>query len=45
MKNNEERENTAGTAHEDWCHGIVYLQGKKAQHPRLATFTIDLLHN
>ena len=28
MKNKEERENTAGTAHEDWCHGIVYLQGK-----------------
>ena len=29
MENKEERENTAGTAHEDLCHGILYLQGKK----------------
>ena len=28
MKNKEERENIAGTAHEDWCHGMRYLQGK-----------------
>ena len=28
MENKEERENTAGTAHEDLCHGILYLQGK-----------------
>ena len=28
MDNKEEQENTAGTAHEDWCHGILYLQGK-----------------
>ena len=32
MENKEERENTAGTAHEDLCHGILYLQGKNNKH-------------
>ena len=47
MESKEERENTAGTAHEDLCHGILYLQGQKIINTttRRIPYRIDLLHN